>query len=238
MSRMDDWSEPMRKVIREYNDPPPPPADEMWEVISRRLARGDGESGVPDPSRSPGAEGSLRLPLDRKRRAGAWLRPSLAAAAILILGIALGRWSESAPEMGAPEPLAAGGSNAGAGGPQGTAPAFQAVAASYLQDTESFLTLLRADAREGRLDEGLDRWAKGLLLQTRLLLDSPQADEPGVRSLLEDLELVLVQVIQLPVSDEVRGQEELRWIDEGVRAEQVLTRVQSVIPVGMTMAGT
>ena len=239
MSGIDDWSESMRKLIRAYNDPPAPPADEMWDVISRRLAEeGEQEAEVPgDPNQDPSV-----VDLSSRRRSSRvawWLRPSLAAAAILILGVALGRWSRplSMEEPGPPAGLAAG--NEASPGRVGPAsPGFPAVAASYLQDTESFLTLLRADAREGRLNGGLETWAKVLLLQTRVLLDSPQAEDPGVRVLLEDLELVLVQVIQLPASEGDRGREELRWIDEGVEAHQVLPRVQAVIPAGPIVAGT
>jgi hypothetical protein len=40
-------------------------------------------------------------------------------------------------------------------------------------------------------------WAKGLLSNTRLLLDSPAGDEPRRAKLLQDLEMVLAQIVQL-----------------------------------------
>ena len=43
----------------------------------------------------------------------------------------------------------------------------------------------------------MPEWAGGLLLQTRLLLDSPVADDPEMQELLEELELVLAQIVSL-----------------------------------------
>jgi len=47
------------------------------------------------------------------------------------------------------------------------------------------------------MDAQLGAWARQLLSNTRLLLDSPVANDPQRRPLLEDLELVLVQIVQL-----------------------------------------
>ena len=43
-------------------------------------------------------------------------------------------------------------------------------------------------------------WAGGLLAQTRLLLDSPAADDADARRLLRELELVLAEIVALPDS--------------------------------------
>jgi len=51
-------------------------------------------------------------------------------------------------------------------------------------------------------DEGpVTAWATSLLVQTRLLLDSPLADDAETKILLQDLELVLVRIAGLSTTD-------------------------------------
>ena len=51
-------------------------------------------------------------------------------------------------------------------------------------------------------DEGpVPSWATGLLVQTRLLLDSPLAENIETRKLLQDLELVLVRIAGVSPAD-------------------------------------
>jgi hypothetical protein len=59
-----------------------------------------------------------------------------------------------------------------------------------------------------------------------------------VRRLLEDLELILVEVARVPVNDARRASEELKWIDEGMKSQDVLPRLRAVAPLGAGMAGT
>jgi hypothetical protein len=159
----------------------------------------------------------------------------MAAAAILVVGIGIGR----AFGPGAPGGSTVGSETALAGNEAHIrVPDFQTVAADYLMDTEAFMTLLRADAREGRLDGDMGSWARALLLQTRFLMESERDPDPAVRRLLEDVELILVEVARVPVDDESRASEELKWIDEGLESQGLLPRLRAVTPVGAGMAGT
>src|SRR5207253_2556235 len=73
-------------------------------------------------------------------------------------------------------------------------------AAQYLTRTEALLTGFRAETRAGVPTAQFSVQARDLLCTTRLMLDSPAARDVRLKSLLEDLELVLAQIAQLPSS--------------------------------------
>jgi len=102
--------------------------------------------------------------------------------------------------------------------------AFDVAAARHLSRSEVFLTLFR-DAFRGEEPADLSPGtARQLLVRNRLLLDSPAAADPRMRRLLEDLELVLVQIAQLPADDR---EEDTDLINDGLEAGDVLTRLRS-----------
>jgi hypothetical protein len=117
--------------------------------------------------------------------------------------------------------------------PRGTGEAvsatFRLAALEHLVKTEVLLTSFQVDARAGRVDYGLELWARELLSTTRLLLDSPAATEPRLEGLLRDLELVLVQIAQYPES---RGPGELELIDQALLDNDVITRLRLAVPSG------
>src|SRR5712671_5257744 len=118
-----------------------------------------------------------------------WMRWVAAAAAVLILGIGIGRWSANAPNTAAPTatPVASVQDSS-------RELAYGVAATQYLSRTEAFLTSFRADAHGGGAGSArLATQARDLLTTTQLMLDSPAANDPHLRSLLEDLELVLMQ---------------------------------------------
>ena len=94
--------------------------------------------------------------------------------------------------------------------------------------TEALLVTLRADLRSGRQDSTVGKWATSLLGTTRLMMDSPASQDPQLRRLLEDLELVLAQIARLPGAN--ADTTELRIIDEAMRRRQVLTRLRAMAP--------
>ena len=61
------------------------------------------------------------------------------------------------------------------------------------------------------------------------MLDSPAADNPRLRSLLEDLELVLMQIAQL---DAARNGHDRDLITQGMNQTNVLPKLRSAIPAG------
>jgi hypothetical protein len=240
MSENGDWSGPMKELIRSYNDPVEVPRDEMWAEIHARLGEEPGAEAEPgdDVSRDDAADATV-VPISSARR-HSWLRPTLAAAAILVIGVAVGRWSaiadpglDGAGEVGS---VAAGGEASGPSAGDTGAP-FQLAAATYLAQTESLVTLFRADSRTGAVDPAVREWARALLTQTRVLMETKQAEEPGVQALLEDLELVLVQISQLPAEGDPRLDAEVEWIGEDIEAQAILPRVQAAQPQTPVYAG-
>jgi len=201
----DRFEEFLQRASREFRPPPEAPREAMWQRIDaeRRVRRGL----VARPVR--------RVP---------WLRWGLAAAAVLALGIALGRLS--APSRPAPE-LA---TSAGPEAPATVTQAYRVAALQHLSRSEALLTDFRAGASA---DPSLREWARALLAQTRLLLDSPVARDRQLKALLEDLELVLVQIATLE-----NGGDERTFITEGLERRGVLPRLRTAIPAGAAVAGT
>lgn len=108
--------------------------------------------------------------------------------------------------------------------------AFDVVAARHLSRSEVFLTLVRDALRGEEATELSPGTARLLLVRNRLLLDSPAADDPRMRRLLEDLELVLVQIAQLP---DQGSREDTDFITDGLEAGDVLTRLRSATSTGV-----
>ena len=102
-------------------------------------------------------------------------------------------------------------------------------AAQYLSRTEALLTGFRSEARTGRIDLQFAGQARDLLTTTRLMLDSPAAADPRLKSLLEDLELVLAQIAQVPQGSD---RADLQLINQGLEQRSVLLRLRTANPAG------
>jgi len=161
------------------------------------------------------------------RRIARPLAWSLALAAALVLGIGIGRhgWLGGAPRGAAP--VAAG---AAPGAP------YRVAAAQYLARTDVLLTDFRAVSRTGRLDPQFLASARDLLTTTRLMLDSPAGNDPHLQILLQDLELVLAQITQLPT--EAVGRTELDLINQGLTQRSVVARIRAATPAAGAPART
>lgn len=96
---------------------------------------------------------------------------------------------------------------------------------------EALLTSFQASSHDARGDAQMAAWARALLSQTRLLLDSPAASDPTRRKLLQDLELVLVQMTLLSPSDTPIDR---AMINGSVRNNDVITRLRTAVPAGAT----
>jgi hypothetical protein len=189
-------NERLLAVARAYNAPPPTPRDEMWNAIAAERQR-----------------------RHEVRRRGLPIRWGLALAAVLVLGIAIGRWTMA-------------GRGAIVSGTTGVPSdvAYQVAAGQYLSRTEVLLTDFRAESRSGRIDPQFLAAARDLLTTTRLMLDSPAAKDPHLKALLEDLELVLAQITQLPA--EPGRKHEMDLINQGMDQHSVLARLRTATPAG------
>jgi hypothetical protein len=157
-------------------------------------------------------------------------RPRLAwigMAATLLVGVAIGKFvlgGHGSSTASAPlAPLAA---NDGAAGVS-----YNRAATAELSRAEALLTAYGTSSANAGVDKHLSAWARDILSNTRLLLDSPAADDPARRKLLQDLELVLVQMVQRSPAAGVG--EERAQIDRSMERTQVLTRLRSALPAGL-----
>ena len=146
----------------------------------------------------------------RLRRRVSW---GLALAATLVLGIGIGRM------VGPRDRFAAAPAQAGPATP------YRVAAGQYLARTEVLLTDFHGERRRGRLDPQFLAAARDLLTTTRLMLDSPAADDPRLAGLLQDIELVLAQISQLQTEPGQRG--ELDLIDQSINQSSVLIRLRA-----------
>jgi hypothetical protein len=99
-----------------------------------------------------------------------------------------------------------------------------------LGQAEALLVQYRTDVAAERMDPAIGRWARDVLTSTRLLLDSPAAEDRGMRDLLEDLELVLAQIVQRTGQADSLDDE---MIDRTIEDRDLLPRLRGAIPAGI-----
>ena len=198
----------LKQAARSYRVPPEPPLEAMWgQVEAEHFGARDARAAQ---------RGWLRR-----------FRPALAIAATLVIGVALGRVTApagefqlvashgQAPEVDLDTPTRGGSSSP-----------YEAATTRYLGQATALLVTLPAELKAGRADSALVAQAGELLTITRLLLDSPAADEPRIKALLDDLELVLAQIARLQGS---RNASELDLIQGALEQRDVLPRLRTAV---------
>lgn len=205
----DEMEQRLRDMAAQYNRPPETPREAIWAAIREERQRRQ------DTHRKPAAFPVWRI--------------VAGIAAVLVTGIAIGRFTAgpAGPE-GQPEVAV------------GTAPdielaaesqvAYRVNAGEHLSRVETFLTLFQAEARAGRVMEAdYATPARGLLHHTRLLQDSPVAEDVVFKGLLDDLELILAQIAQYSAEHA----EDLEFIDQGIQQRSVLLKLRTAIPAAL-----
>ena len=199
----------LKENADEYHRPPGDvPREEMWDAIARaRQARTSPVAGHIGRS----------VPI---------VRYAVAASLLIGAGIGLGYWMR---------------------GPAATQPAvvvspatpdsvirnttYEVASVAHLSAVETMLTSYRATEMRIEDEVAMHRLARDLLATTRLLMDSPAAEDANRRQLLQDLEYVLVQIVQL---DPNAPAEDRANVERAIAREQVLTRIRSSIPAGFS----
>jgi hypothetical protein len=204
----DELDERLKRAAAEYHQPPETPREAMWEGIQR--GRQD--------QRPPERGRVLAFP----RR---WVPWAAAAAAVLAVGVGIGRLTVPRSSTGAPAVASA------PEVPRKRETAYGLATVEHLGQAEAFLTLFRASVRGGGDERLASATARQLLANNRLLLDSPAGQDRKTHLLLEDLELVLAEIAQL--SPEPRSGD-LDLIREGMERGGVLSRLRTVVPAGAT----
>jgi hypothetical protein len=115
--------------------------------------------------------------------------------------------------------------------------AYRLVMLRHIAGSEAMITAFRASARKGEMDAQLADWSRDLLSTTRLLEASAVANDPTMRRLLEDLDLVIAQIARYVARGTVNT-EELDLIEESINKRGVVTKLRSSLPARLTPAGT
>lgn len=202
----DRFDDLLQDALRSYNHPPDEreiPLDDMWRSIEAQA-----------------------FPGRRVSRYAQWLR----VAAALVIGVGIGRLSLARGRQAttpAPTstqaPVAERAATASEPQPLTLDPA----TSRYLGQAAALLIALPAEANVGRPDQSFMNRANELLLTTRLLIDSQSGNDPAMRNLLEDLELVLVQVVRLQKEREPSRRTELELIQQALDQRDVIPRLRS-----------
>ena len=210
----DAW---ISRMAPSLNAPERVPRDEMWaEIHAARQTHLDAQAG-----RIAGV-----TPLRRSH----WPLLSVIAAALL-LGVAIDRYGFQAADRPAASMVA----EAPAAPTDSRDPArvYRMAAEQTLTQAEALLTAYRADgvpAGDPAAARQLGRWGRDVLGSTRLLIDSPAGEDPQLRALLDDLELVLVQIVQLSGDPVDSGDRAL--IDRALQDHNLLPRIRTAVPAG------
>ncbi len=168
--------------------------------------------------------GALSIPDFTPRRSSGFriLRMAAGVAAILVLGVFIGQMSEQQP---APTPVP--------------------VAVHQVETTDSEIKkdIYRLAARDlfGRADflltdfkvrscgkddlSEVPAWAGGMLVQTRLLMDTDVAEDVEMKNLLDELELVLAQIVGLSRDN---CASDMAWIRQGLQEGDTIDRLRTV----------
>ena len=154
------------------------------------------------------------------------LRYAVAASVLIATGIGLGYWMRGPAAGTAPTTVATTAVTAATDSAIRST-TYEVATVQHLTAAEALLTSFRGQSSEG--DKALQRWARDLLANTRLLMDSPAGEDAVRRQLLGDLEYVLARIVQL---DPNAPAEDRAMVDRAINREQVLTRIRSSIPAG------
>jgi hypothetical protein len=209
----------IRAGAAEYNRPNATPRDEIWKRIQAR--------------RAAGATSATRRPTSFRLYGSI----GLAAAATLLIGIVIGgrleRTNQRVTAMnGFPiEDLVT--STGEYSDTNTAAAAYRRVMVEHIGNSEAMITSFRANARSGTVDKQMADWSGGLLVRTRMLESSPASNDPVMKRLLEDLDLVLAQITQYSGQPTHRP-DDLDLIEQSIDQRGVMTKLRATIPASTT----
>lgn len=235
-----DWETARKRIEASYNTPPEVPREAMWEAISGQLGSDEVDTADQEADVVPLHRTAPPRPA---RPAWQWgTFAAMAAGITLWIGFGLGRATTAGPtaeidvaEESPAEVLDLPAQNPAASRAAGVV---RMAASRHLAATQTLLAEVGSGVEAGSLDPNVATWATQLLTDTRLMLDSPVGQQGDLRSLLEDLELILVQVVHASRAgaDGDTGKVELEQLNQGLQDNDVLPRIQELLPPVMAGA--
>jgi hypothetical protein len=243
----DRMDELIIRAARDYNEPGATPREDLWARIQAERQH---------------ETGTAARPLGARKR---WAAAGIAAAAVLAVGIVIGRRIErsatpkahtvakSAPSVTVPRPAQAitqpresivaelrtetrktdesarrlaenDARNPAAAESDNLA--YRLVLLRHLSGSEAMITAFRSSARKGEVDAEIADWSRELLGTTRMLEHSPAAQDPTMKRLLEDLDLVIVQIARYATTGK-SNPDDLDLIEQSITKRGVLTKLRS-----------
>lgn len=210
------FAEFLKTTLDDLDPVPPAPREEMWLRIE--------------------AQRALRRQAHKAARP-AWMKWGIGLAAMLAVGIGIGRFTATSTRVPGPlatrEPATRTAPATSTGPEAVNRTAYRLVVAQYMSSAEALLTSFRAQP-QGQFDPDIAIWARDMLTNTRMLLDSPAAADPKTAALLTDLELVIAQIARMSAPSQL----EREMIRDGINKTAVLPRVRATLPAGPAAVGT
>jgi hypothetical protein len=201
----DRFDELMRDAERTYRNPPNPDLDAMWHSIERQHF------------------GASARPAQSRFFSNRWV----GIAATLLIGIAIGRGSmalnQSTGTATPAQPTVVADNQPVRPDTVMERP-YELETSRYLGQTAALLVALPSEIKSGGTSAQFASRAGDLLTRTRLLMDSPAANDPAMRGLLDDLELVLMQVVRLQNSG---NRTDLDLINRALEQRDVIPRLRT-----------
>jgi hypothetical protein len=198
--RLDQLLEDARE---NYRVPPEPAVEALWQRIESEAFAPVGVS---------------------SRRGSEWRIAWRLAAASLVIGVLAGRFTAGVGSTTTAENRPADASIASTAQPASRP--YQKTTEQLLGQTAVLLAALNTDKSSSALSTNISDQATQLLGTTRLLLDSPAAQDPRMHTLLLDLELTLAQVARLQPE---RNGSALTLINDAVAERDIVPRIRSAV---------
>ena len=203
---MDDKE--LNKMARSHNPPPEVPRDRMWEKIE---AARNGRRGVVQPDFTPRRSPVFRI-----------LRIAAGVAAILVLGVFIRRMTDQQP---APVPVPVAVNEVETTDPEIKKDIYRLAARDLFSRADYLLTDFKVRSCGKDDMSEVPAWAGGMLVQTRLLMDTDVAEDIEMKNLLDELELVLAQIVGLSRDNCAR---DMAWIRQGLQERSTIDRLRTV----------
>jgi hypothetical protein len=257
----DEMDELLTQGTRDYNEPGAVPRDAMWARIQRERHAGSGSGGrAPIRRRWPWVAGGLaaalvlaagiaigrrlergqapnaptvaRTPAAAPRDSGPTQVASAPDSIVRALRGETRKTQESVTRLAEQSPSATGGSTSDSDNL-----AYRLVMLRHIAGSEAMITAFRAAARRGEVDAQIAGWSRELLSTTRMLEASPVTQDPVMKRLLEDLDLVIVQIAQYTTTGK-HNPDDLDLIEQSIDKRGVMTKLRSSLPARTLPAGT